>query len=86
MKLTSKGKCVNIARWNWQGLELVSLQHLEVKAMKRNQQLNRMNILEEIHWGNENSNVINFIKEGKTMANVADRLNSVILLSGVYIE
>ena len=45
-----------------------------------------MNIQEEIHWGNENSNVINFIKEGKTMANVADRLNSIILLSGVYIE
>ena len=52
MKLTNKGKCVDIIRWNLQGLELVSVQHFrgqgneEKPAMKL-----RMNIQEEIQGG-----------------------------------
>ena len=86
MKLTSKGKCVDIIRWNLQGLELMCVQHLEVKAMKRNQQWNWGWTFRKKFRGHENSNVRKFIKEGKTMANMADRLNSMIFLSVLYCE
>ena len=86
MKLTSKGERVDINRWNWQGLELMSVQHLEVKAMKKTSNETGDEHSGRNSGGHENSNVRKFIKEGKTMANMADRLNSMIFLSGLYIE
>ena len=46
----------------------------------------RMNIQGKNSEGHENSNVRKFMKEGKTMANMGDSLNSMIFLSGLYSE
>ena len=49
MKLTNKGKCVDIIRWNLQGLELVSVQHFRSQGNEEKPAMKlRMNIQEEI--------------------------------------
>ena len=87
MKLTNKGKCVDIIRWNLQGLELVSVQHFRGQGNEEKPVMKlRMNIQGKNSGGHENSNVRKFMKKGKTVANMGDSLNSMIFLSGLYSE